>query len=121
MIDLYKDILRAVEDLSTCLYTSEVFSELLGKVQAAVRAATPFPSPPNADGHADRLPEPGRIREPQTLGCRARQADRGILLQRLTYIIQVRCAEFDRVDDSDTRQDLLLVKDVTSKRRGISG
>lgn len=36
VIDLYKDILRAVEDLTTCSYTSEAFSELLGKVQAAV-------------------------------------------------------------------------------------
>ena len=38
-IDLCKDILRAMDDLSTC---SETFSELVGKVQAAVR--TPFPS-----------------------------------------------------------------------------
>ena len=30
-----------------------------------------------ADGPADQPPEPGRIREPRTLGCRARQADRG--------------------------------------------
>ena len=37
MIDLYKDILRAVEDLSTCSYTSEAFSELLARIQAAVR------------------------------------------------------------------------------------
>jgi hypothetical protein len=36
VIDLYKDILRAVEDLATCSYTTEAFSELLGKVQAAV-------------------------------------------------------------------------------------
>jgi len=37
VIDLYKDILRAVEDLQTCSYTSEAFSELLSKIQAAVR------------------------------------------------------------------------------------
>ena len=36
IIDLYKDILRAVEDLATCSYTTEAFSELLGRVQAAV-------------------------------------------------------------------------------------
>ena len=36
VIDLYKDILRAVEDLATCSYTTEAFSELLGKIQAAV-------------------------------------------------------------------------------------
>ena len=37
VIDLYKDILRAVEDLATCPYTSEAFSDLLAKIQAAVR------------------------------------------------------------------------------------
>jgi hypothetical protein len=37
VIDLYKDILRNVEDLGTCSYTGEAFSELLGKIQAAVR------------------------------------------------------------------------------------
>ena len=42
----------------------------------------------------------------------------GILIQRLTHAIQVWCAEFDRVDDSDTRRDLLSVTDVVSKRRG---
>ena len=36
MIDLYKDILRAVEDLTTCSYTTEAFSELIGRIQAAV-------------------------------------------------------------------------------------
>jgi len=36
VIDLYRDILRAVEDLATCLYTSEAFSELLSKIQAVV-------------------------------------------------------------------------------------
>jgi hypothetical protein len=37
VIDLYKDILRAVEDLATCSYTTESFTELLGRIQAAVR------------------------------------------------------------------------------------
>jgi dynein heavy chain 1 len=36
VIDLYRNILRAVEDLATCPYTSEAFSDLLGKIQAAV-------------------------------------------------------------------------------------
>ena len=35
-MDLYKDLLPAVEDLSTCWYISEAFSELLGKIQAAM-------------------------------------------------------------------------------------
>jgi hypothetical protein len=37
VIDLYKEITRAVEDLATCPYTPEAFSDLLGKIQAAVR------------------------------------------------------------------------------------
>jgi hypothetical protein len=36
VIDLYKDILRAVEDLATCSYTSEALSKLLARIQAAV-------------------------------------------------------------------------------------
>jgi dynein heavy chain 1 len=36
VIDLYKDMFRAVEDLATCPYTNEAFSELLAKIQAAV-------------------------------------------------------------------------------------
>lgn len=40
----------------------------------------------------------------------------GILLQRLTHIIQVWCSEFDRTDDGDTRRDAAPARD--SKRRG---
>jgi hypothetical protein len=36
VIDLCRAILLAVEDLATCPYTSEAFSELLAKIQAAV-------------------------------------------------------------------------------------
>ncbi|KAG2125106.1 hypothetical protein DEU56DRAFT_585102 [Suillus clintonianus] len=36
VIDLYRNIPRAGEDLATCTYTSEAFSEHLGKIQAAV-------------------------------------------------------------------------------------
>ena len=36
VIDLYKDILRAIEDLATCTYSSEAFSELISKIQTAV-------------------------------------------------------------------------------------
>lgn len=41
----------------------------------------------------------------------------GILLQRLSHIIKVWCAEFDRVDDGDSRREL-PVRDALSKRRG---
>jgi len=45
----------------------------------------------------------------------------GILLQRLTHIIQVWCSEFDRTDDGDTRRDLVGLgrdRDLGGKRRG---
>ncbi len=42
VIDLYKDILRAVEDLATCPYTAEAFTELLSRIQAAVCRALAF-------------------------------------------------------------------------------
>ena len=40
-----------------------------------------------------------------------------ILLQRLTHIIKVWCAEFDRTDDADIRREA-PVRDLLSKRRG---
>lgn len=45
----------------------------------------------------------------------------GILLQRLTHIIQVWCSEFDRTDDGDTRRDPLPLRDTTNKRRAGKG
>ncbi|KAF9561514.1 hypothetical protein CPC08DRAFT_817653 [Agrocybe pediades] len=90
VIDLYKDILRAVEDLQTCSYTSEAFSELLSKIQAAIDRL-------NLEGYAN-------------LDYWVAELDKrieGILLQRLTHIIQVWCSEFDRTDDGDTRRDLV--------------
>ena len=49
VIDLYRDILRAVEDLATCSYTSEAFSELLSRIQAAVCFRFAYPAPSAAD------------------------------------------------------------------------
>jgi hypothetical protein len=42
VIDLYKDISRAVEDLATCSYTEEAFTELLSRIQSAVRQTINF-------------------------------------------------------------------------------
>lgn len=36
VIDLYRDITRAVDDLATCSYTSEAFSVHLNQIQSAV-------------------------------------------------------------------------------------
>ncbi|KAG9092948.1 hypothetical protein FRC06_011732 [Ceratobasidium sp. 370] len=35
LIDVYKEITRVVDELTTCPFTTEAFSELIGKVQAA--------------------------------------------------------------------------------------
>ncbi|KAH6880862.1 cytoplasmic dynein heavy chain 1 [Coprinopsis sp. MPI-PUGE-AT-0042] len=96
VIDLYKDILRAVEDLATCSFTTEAFSELLNRVQAAIDRL-------NLEGYAN-------------LDHWVAELDKrieAILLHRLTQIIQVWCSEFDRTDDGDTRRDT-----HSSKRRG---
>ncbi|KAA1475369.1 cytoplasmic dynein heavy chain 1 [Dentipellis sp. KUC8613] len=96
VIDLYKDILRAVEDLATCPYTTEAFSDLLSRVQAAIDRL-------NLEGYAN-------------LDHWVAELDKkieGILLQRLTQIIQVWCSEFDRSDD-DMRRDPVII----NKRRG---
>ncbi|KAJ3935686.1 MAG: dynein heavy chain, N-terminal region 1-domain-containing protein [Lentinula lateritia] len=96
VIDLYKDILRAVDDLATCSYTSEAFSELLGKIQAAIDRL-------NLEGYAN-------------LDHWVAELDKRIeviLLQRLTQIIQAWCTEFDRTDD-DSRRDTVR----ENKRRG---
>ncbi|KIM50786.1 hypothetical protein SCLCIDRAFT_1225109 [Scleroderma citrinum Foug A] len=103
VIDLYRDILRAVEDLATCSYTSEAFSELLSKIQAAIDRL-------NLEGYAN-------------LEHWVAELDKrieGILLQRLTHIIQVWCSEFDRTDD-DSRRDALLMRDLAKRRVGKGG
>ncbi|CAL1696879.1 unnamed protein product [Somion occarium] len=100
VIDLFKDIMRAVEDLATCSYTTEAFTELLGKIQAAIDRL-------NLEGYAN-------------LEHWVAELDKrieGILLQRLTHIIQVWCSEFDRTDDGDRREPPPL-RDLTHKRRG---
>ncbi|KAG6819964.1 hypothetical protein H0H93_006940, partial [Arthromyces matolae] len=101
VIDLYKDITRSVEDLATCSYTTEAFSELLSKVQAAIDRL-------NLEGYAN-------------LEHWVAELDKkieDILLQRLTQIIHVWCTEFDRVDDNDLRRDTLPLRDILNKRRG---
>ena len=116
MIDLYKEILRSVEDLSTCSYASEAFSELLGKVQAAVRTPFLLTTIRLTDLQIDRLNLEGYANLEHWVAELDKRIE-GILHQRLTHIIQVWCAEFDRVDDSDTRKDS-PVRNVGRKWRG---
>jgi len=100
LIDLYKEITRVVEDLSTCPYTTEAFSELIAKIQAAIDKL-------NLEGYSNL--------ENWVTQLDARIEE--ILLQRLAHIIQLFCAEFGRTDDGDTRRETVL-RDVTNKRRG---
>ncbi|KIY49803.1 hypothetical protein FISHEDRAFT_72429 [Fistulina hepatica ATCC 64428] len=100
VIDLYKDISRSVDDLATCPYAPEAFSELLGKIQAAIDRL-------NLEGYAN-------------LEHWVAELDKrieGILLQRLTQIIRVWCAEFENTDDGDGRRDIAPLRDA-NKRRG---
>ncbi|KAI0369874.1 dynein heavy chain protein 2 [Pilatotrama ljubarskyi] len=97
VIDLYKDILRSVEELSTCPYTPEAFRELLGKIQAAIDRL-------NLEGYANL----------DHWVAELDQRIEGILLQRLTHVIQLFCSEFERADDQDTRREAVT---LTGKRR----
>ncbi|OCH94192.1 dynein heavy chain [Obba rivulosa] len=95
VIDLNKDISRAVEELSTCPYSAEAFTELLTKIQAAIDRL-------NLEGYAN-------------LEHWVAELDKRIestLLQRLIQVIHIWCSEFDRADDADGRRDPLI------KRRG---
>ncbi|KAI0668593.1 dynein heavy chain [Trametes maxima] len=97
VIDLYKDILRSVEELSTCPYTPEAFRDLLGKIQAAIDRL-------NLEGYANL----------DHWVAELDQRIEGILLQRITHVIQLFCSEFERADDSDGRREPVT---VASKRR----
>ncbi|KAG8913305.1 hypothetical protein FRC00_002656 [Tulasnella sp. 408] len=100
LIDSYKEISRLVEELHTCPFSFEAFSELIGKIQAAIDRL-------NLEGYANL----------DHWVAELDQKVEGILLGRLKDIIQLWCQEFDRIDDGDTRRDL-TVRDHTLKRRG---
>ncbi|KAI6095243.1 dynein heavy chain, N-terminal region 1-domain-containing protein [Pisolithus sp. B1] len=89
---LYRDILHAVEDLSMCAYTSEMFSELLSKIQAVVLPPTSIDCL-NLEGHTDTNLEHWVAELDKRI--------EGILLQRLAHIIQVWCSEFDCTIDEE--------------------
>ncbi|KAG8716582.1 hypothetical protein FRC09_015536 [Ceratobasidium sp. 395] len=100
LIDVYKEITRVVDELATCPFTTEAFSELIGKVQAAIDQL-------NLEGYANLdnwvVELDGRIE--------------GILLTRLTHIIQLWCTTFDRMEDDDPRREVGVIRDATMKKR----
>jgi hypothetical protein len=115
VIDLYKEISRAVDDLATCSYTTEAFTELLNQIQAAVRKAPLFrQDPAKTLGQIDRLNLEGYANLEHWVAELDKRIEL-ILLKRLTQIIQVWCTEFDRTDDADTRRD--HTREASSKRR----
>lgn len=95
VIALYRDISRAVEDLATCAYTADAFSELLGKVQAAIDRL-------NLEGYANLE------QWVQRLDLKIE----GILRGRVEAVLKVWCEEFERSDEGDSRAL------GTGKRRG---
>ena len=115
MIDLYKEISRAVDDLATCSYTAEAFSELLNQIQAAVGWG---PSPCDDLAYSflqiDRLNLEGYANLEHWVAELDKKIEL-ILLKRLTQITQVWCAEFDRTDDPDTRRE--HTREASGKRR----
>jgi dynein heavy chain 1 len=100
LIDSYKELNRFVEELSTCPYTSEAFSDLIGKIQATIDRL-------NLEGYANLEHWVAQLDE----------RIEGILLTRLNHIIQVWCDEFDRAEDPDLRRDAGATRDLV-KRRG---
>ncbi|VDB86807.1 unnamed protein product [Peniophora sp. CBMAI 1063] len=102
VIALYRDISRAVEDLATCAYTSDAFSELLGKVQAAI----------------DRLNLEGYANLEQWVEKLDLKIE-GILRGRIEAVLKVWCEEFERSDEGDSR--LTTGKGRKGDRRGGQG
>ncbi|KAF8710762.1 dynein heavy chain, partial [Rhizoctonia solani] len=94
LIDVYKDITRHVDDLATCPFTTEAFSELIAKIQAAASYA-------NLDNWVAELD--AKIE--------------ALLLVRLTHIIQLWCTEFDRTEEDEPRREVGVIRDATMKKR----
>ncbi|KAG1834984.1 hypothetical protein DFJ58DRAFT_847485 [Suillus subalutaceus] len=61
------------------------------------------------------------LRTTATLCFLQRTRIEGILLQKLGYIIQVWCSEFDWTGDGDARRDPMPLQDITNKRRADEG
>ncbi|CCO26271.1 dynein heavy chain 1, cytosolic [Rhizoctonia solani AG-1 IB] len=100
LIDVYKDITRHVDDLATCSFTTEAFSELIAKIQAAIDQL-------NLEGYAN-------------LDNWVAELDakiEALLLVRLTHIIQLWCTEFDRTEDDEPRREVGVIRDATMKKR----
>ena len=116
VIDLYKDIMRSVEELSTCPYIPDAFRELLGKIQAAVRIcheSSLIQVFLNVSAQIDRLNLEGYANLDHWV-AELDQRIESILLQRVTAVIQQWCHEFERADDGDGRREPVT---LNSKRR----
>ncbi|ELU44462.1 dynein heavy chain [Rhizoctonia solani AG-1 IA] len=95
-----KYITRHVDDLATCPFTTEAFSELIAKIQAAIDQL-------NLEGYAN-------------LDNWVAELDakiEALLLVRLTHIIQLWCTEFDRTEEDEPRREVGVIRDATMKKR----
>lgn len=83
LIKTYQDISRLVEELGTCVYTTDAFSTVLDNVQKIVSPVQLSLAPLYqtltrlALAFSDRPPQSRRVRQPRPVGRRARPADRG--------------------------------------------
>lgn len=98
LIDVYKDIMRIVEELQTCPYTTAAFTDLLGKIQASIDKM-------NLEGYANL----------ENWVADLDKRIESILLARLQHIIVLWCTEFERSDEDGARREPL--RDMTNKRR----
>jgi len=120
-----------VEDLATCSYSTEAFSDLLGKIQASVCLSYSLSSPLSLSHtrslvQIDKLNLEGYANLENWVAELDKRIEK-ILLQRLGSIIEVWCAEFDRNEDGESKREggvpvLSNVRDMGGKRRnGKSG
>ncbi|ORY33069.1 putative motor [Naematelia encephala] len=84
VIEITDDISRLVEELSTCAFTSEAFSALLGRIQKTIDQL-------NLENYSNLEVWVASLNE---------RID-AVLKERLVHVIDVWCNEFSRSEDSD--------------------
>lgn len=110
-----------MDELATCPFTTEAFSELIGKVQAAVSTSVMmltllFNDTSTIANQIDQLNLEGYANLDNWVAELDGRIE-GILLVRLTHIIQLWCTEFDRAEDDDPRREVGIIRDATMKKR----
>lgn len=114
---MYKEMTRLVDELATCPFTTEALSDLIGKIQAAVSYGLPCISyPAKNTTQIDQLNLEGYANLDNWVAELDSRIE-GILLVRLTHVIQLWCTEFDRTEDDEPRREVGVIRDATMKKR----